>query len=173
VRYQVSVAGRTFEIEIDHERLVRLDGRPLYVDLEQVGGLPVYSLALDDAGYIVFVEEGQEQPPATMQYQVEVEGKVYPVEVERQWPHLALQRVDCPADREGCVGINAPLAGRLLALPVAVGEEIETGDVVAVVESMKMQMELKAPQAGVVETVHGPPERDVSQGQELVRLRAR
>ncbi len=59
MKYEVTVAGRIFEIEVRHNRLVEADGRPLYVDLEQVGGLPVYSLTLDDMGYVVFVEEGQ------------------------------------------------------------------------------------------------------------------
>jgi len=160
----VTVAGRSFDIEVDHDRLVRVNGQPLYVDLEQVGGLPVYSLALDDEGYMLFIEEGQEQ------YRVEVQGHVYPVAVERDRPQLPARRVECAEGTE-CLVIQAPLAGRLLALRVAAGDWIEAGQGVAVVESMKMQMEIKAPQAGVVEAVHGPPGRDVSQGEALVVLR--
>jgi biotin carboxyl carrier protein len=166
MKYQATIAGRSFEIEIEHDRLVRVDGQPLYVDLEQVGGLPVYSLTLDDAGYVLFVEEGEGQ------YQVEVQGQVYPIEVELRRPQLGLWQIECQDGSEECRVIGAPLAGRLLSLQVAIGERVEAGQVVAVVESMKMQMELKAPQAGVVEAVYGPPERDVSQGEELIVLRA-
>ncbi len=163
MKYNVTVAGRSFEIEVDHDRLVRVNGRPLYVDLEQVGGLPVYSLALDDEGYVLFVEEGQEH------YRVEVQGQVYPVEVELRRPDLGARRVECAGGAE-CLAIRAPLAGRLLALPVAAGDRVEAGQVVAVVESMKMQMEIKAPRAGVVEAVHGPADRDVGQGEALVTI---
>jgi biotin carboxyl carrier protein len=165
VKYHVTVAGRSFDIEVDHDRLVRVNGQPLYVDLEQVGGLPVYSLALDDEGYMLFIEEGQDQ------YQVEVQGQVYPVAIEPQRPQLPARRVECAEGAE-CLVIHAPLAGRLLALPVAAGDRVKAGQGVAVVESMKMQMEIKAPLAGVVEAVHGPPGRDVSQGEELVILQA-
>jgi biotin carboxyl carrier protein len=37
---------------------------------------------------------------------------------------------------------------------------------------MKMKMELKASRAGVVEAVHGAPHRDVSQGENLITIRA-
>ena len=45
------------------------------------------------------------------------------------------------------------------------------GQIVAVVESMKMQMELQAPHAGLVEQVHGQPGQDVGQGEALVVVR--
>jgi propionyl-CoA carboxylase alpha chain len=165
VKYQVTVAGRSFEIEVDHERLVRINDRPLYLNLEQVGGLPVYSLALDDTGYIVFVEEAQGH------YQVEVQGQVYSVSVERQLPRLAAQRVECASGAGGCLAVTAPLAGTLSSLLVAVGDQVEAGQPVAIVESMKMQMQLKASRPGVVEAVHGPPGRNVDQGEELLTLR--
>ena len=164
MRYTVTVEGRSFDIEVDHDRLVRVDGRSLYVELEQVGGLPLYSLALDDEGFVVFVEEGLED------YRVEVWGEVYPVQVQHHRPELGARPDAC--DGEGaCQVVCAPLAGNLVSLPVAVGQRVEARETVAVVESMKMQMELKAPRAGLVERVHGPPGRPVTQGEELVMLR--
>jgi len=163
VRYTVTVEGRSFDIEVDHDRLVRVDGRSLYVELEQVGGLPLYSLALDDEGFVVFVEEGLDD------YQVEVRGEVYPVKVQHQRPQLGTRPDAC--DGEGaCQVICAPLAGNLVSLPVVVGQRVEARETVAVVESMKMQMDLRAPQSGVVEQVHGPAGRKVSQGEDLVIL---
>ena len=173
MNYRVTVAGQAFEIEVDHERRVRINGRPLYLDLEQVGGLPIYSLALDDTGYVVFVEEAQEH------YRVEVQGQVYDVNVERQLPQLVARKIECRGDGRGdgrsdageCLAVTAPLAGRLLSLLVAVSDQVEAGQVLAVVESMKMLIQLKASQPGMVAAVHGPPGRDVNQGEELLTLR--
>jgi biotin carboxyl carrier protein len=164
VKYKVAVGNRSYEIEVDHDRLVRVDGRPLYVELEQVGGLPVYSLTLDDTGYVLFIEEGQGK------YQVEVQGRVYPVEVRLQRPRLTRGRAPCLREGEECLAVRAPLAGRLVSLPAVAGARVETGEVVAVVESMKMQMQLKALENGVVQAVYGPPGRTVSQGEPLVSL---
>jgi biotin carboxyl carrier protein len=164
MRYRVSVEGRSFEIDIDHNHLVWVDGQPLYVDLEQVGGLPVYSLVAEDQGYVVFVEKGEEQ------YLVEVQGQVLPVHVKTRRPHLAPRRVTCADTEEKCLAISAPLPGTLVSLPVAVGQAVSAGQTVAVVESMKMQMELRAPQPGQVTRAEGPAGRNVDQGEELVVL---
>jgi biotin carboxyl carrier protein len=165
MKYTVTVAGRSVDIEVDHDQLVRVNGHPLYVDLEQVGGLPLYSLALDDAGYVVFVEEGQGE------YRVEVQGEVIPVAVQSQRPRLVPGKVECSDGNEACLIVRAPLAGHLISLPVSAQNRVEAGQIVAVVESMKMKMELKAPQAGVVEGVHATPEQDVDQGEQLVTIR--
>ena len=156
--------GRSYEVEIDHERLVWVDGRALYLELEQVGGLPVYALSLDEAGYMLFVEEGQEE------YRVEVEGRLYPVRVEAVRPRLAPGRGARGGGEAGRSTVRAPLAGHLCALPVPEGQAVVAGQVVAVVESMKMQMELKAPCEGVVVEAHGPQGRDVAQGEPLVTI---
>lgn len=164
MRYQVSVEGRSFEIDIDHNHLVWVDGEPLYVGMEQVGGLPVYSLVAEDQGYVVFVEKGEDQ------YLVEVQGQVLPVQVKPRRPYLAPHRITC-ADTDGeCLAISAPLPGTLVSLPVSVGQTVAAGQTLAVVESMKMQMELRAPQPGVVTAAQGPPGRSVDQGEELVVL---
>jgi biotin carboxyl carrier protein len=164
MRYRVTVEGRSFDIEVDHDRLVRVNGRSLYVELQQVGGLPLYSLALNDEGFVVFVEEGQDE------YRVEVQGEIYPVKVQNQRPQLAARQIECAGDKERLV-IRAPLAGNLVSLPAATGQRVKARQPVAIVESMKMQMELRAPEAGVVVEVHGPPGRRVGQGEELVVLR--
>ena len=166
MKYRVTTAGQSFEIEVDPNHLVRVNGRPVYVDLEQVGGLPVYTLALDDAAHVLFVEEGQGE------YRVEVRGRTYPVMVQLERQALQPPRTECTDGREGCHVITAPLAGNLVALEVEVGERVEGQQVVAAVESMKMQMELRAPWRGVVVEVRGPPGRAVRQGEELVSLRA-
>jgi biotin carboxyl carrier protein len=164
MKYRVTASGRSFAVEIDHDYLVWVDGHPLYVELEQVGGLPVYSLTLDDAGYVLFIEEGQAE------YRVEVQGQIYPVEIQPQRPDLALRRVAYPCSEGRCLSIRAPLAGHLTSLSVVTGDRVQAGQLMAVLESMKMQMELKAPEAGTIETVHGPAQRDVRQGEELVVL---
>jgi biotin carboxyl carrier protein len=165
MKYQVTVAGWTFDIEVLHSRLVRVGDRTLYVDLDQVGGLPIYSLTLDDMEYVVFVDEGQDD------YQVEVGGRIYDVGVKSQFPRLEPRRSACLGGVESCLTVSAPLAGCVISLPVRAGERVEAGQLVAVVESMKMQMKVTSPQPGVVEAVHGLPGQDVAQGEKLVTLR--
>jgi biotin carboxyl carrier protein len=45
------------------------------------------------------------------------------------------------------------IPGRVIAVAVAAGDAVQPGDPLLVVEAMKMQNELRAPRAGVVERV--------------------
>ena len=57
-----------------------------------------------------------------------------------------------PAVREGTV--VAPMQGLILKVPVSVGDSVAVGDVVAVLEAMKMQNDVTATAAGTVSAVH-------------------
>jgi biotin carboxyl carrier protein len=50
--------------------------------------------------------------------------------------------------------VRAPIAGKVVKLLVAVGDEVAADEGVAVLEAMKMENEIKAERGGVVETVH-------------------
>ncbi|RME39737.1 MAG: acetyl-CoA carboxylase biotin carboxyl carrier protein subunit, partial [Thermoflexia bacterium] len=60
--------------------------------------------------------------------------------------------------------VTAPLPGLLVELRIAEGQPVKAGAVVAVLESMKMHMELRAPRDGVVQSIHATPGQEVQQG---------
>ncbi len=163
MKYQVEVAGRRFEIEVEPNHLVRVDGQPVYAQLEQVGGLPLYTLLLDGRAVVAFAERGQD---AT---HVELKGQAYPVSITPCLPELR-QAAACVEGEPCALPVTAPLPGRLVAFPAPVGTRVAEGQVVAVVESMKMQMQLRAPQAGVVTAHHAHPGADVAQAEPLLTL---
>jgi biotin carboxyl carrier protein len=164
VKYKVTTGDHDFEIEIERDHLVRVNGKPVYVDFEQIGGLPAYSLSTDEAGYVVFVEE---KPGA---YKVEVQGKVFPVSVEQQRPQLPPRAEGTSAEPQDHYCLTAPLAGHIASLAVTPGDRVKAGQTVVTVESMKMQMELKAPMPAIVEEIHVQPGQDVRQDEELMTL---
>ena len=67
-------------------------------------------------------------------------------------------------------GVRAPLSGTVARIPVEPGQSIEAGDVVVVLEAMKMETEITAPKAGTVGAVLVAPGDAVSGGQLLVEL---
>jgi biotin carboxyl carrier protein len=50
--------------------------------------------------------------------------------------------------------IRTPMPGAIVRVPVSVGQEVAAGQVLVVVEAMKMENEFKAPMAGKVAAVH-------------------
>jgi biotin carboxyl carrier protein len=70
----------------------------------------------------------------------------------------------------GPLEIRAIIPGRVAAVRVTAGEAVETGQALLVVEAMKMQNELRAPRAGVVERVAVGEGATIEHGDLLVVL---
>jgi biotin carboxyl carrier protein len=68
--------------------------------------------------------------------------------------------------------VAAPLPGVTLEVRVAPGDSVRAGDVLVILEAMKMENEIAAPRAGVVEAVHVEPGANVGAGDALVTIRA-
>jgi biotin carboxyl carrier protein len=70
-------------------------------------------------------------------------------------------------EAEGRQQLIAPMPGKLVRLLVAVGDEVEAGQGVAVVEAMKMQNEIRSPKKGKVERLHVKEGQAVNAGDVL------
>jgi pyruvate carboxylase subunit B len=101
---------------------------------------------------------GDSAPRSVRELTVEVDGQTYAVRVfsmpeaggataEQSTPSGSP-----PVIREGTV--VAPMQGLLLKVPVKVGDNVHIGDVVAVLEAMKMQNDIPATRSGVVTDVY-------------------
>jgi propionyl-CoA carboxylase alpha chain len=97
-----------------------------------------------------------------------------------RWVHSALgsselhevPRFPPPASEEIHGGCRAPMPGRILAIRCAAGERVTKGQVVAVLEAMKMEHEVRAPEDGVVSAVPVEPGQQVNAGDVLVLVDA-
>jgi biotin carboxyl carrier protein len=63
------------------------------------------------------------------------------------------------------------MPGMIVGLNVSGGEAVKSGDVVAILEAMKMQNEIRSPIAAIVAAVPAREGRKVSSGDTLVELR--
>lgn len=81
------------------------------------------------------------------------------------------KRSTSSADAQGSNGkVAAQMPGKVLAVEVKVGDRVQAGQSLVLMESMKMELSLDAPLAGTVESVSVKLGEMVSQGQLLVQL---
>lgn len=66
--------------------------------------------------------------------------------------------------------VRTPSPAVVMSVPVSVGDEVEAGDVLVVLEAMKMETSVRAPQAGRVREVLASVNTQVDAGASLVRL---
>jgi len=113
-------------------------------------------------------------------YTVDVDGHSYVVKVSAGGDVQSIAASDSSSDNQAAAtsapeagptsSITAPLAGNVFKLVVAVGDEIESGDVVLVLEAMKMETEIRASSAGKVSSILVKAGDTVSAGETLVTL---
>lgn len=109
-------------------------------------------------------------------YTITVNGNVYDVTVEEGTGSTAgaapkaAPKAAAPAGAQGVVKVNAPMPGKILKVNVNAGAAVKKGDVLLVLEAMKMENEICAPQDGTVATVECAAGDSVESGKVLVSM---
>ena len=75
-----------------------------------------------------------------------------------------------PAAPAGAVAVKAPMPGNILDVKVKAGDSVKAGDVLAILEAMKMENEIVAPQDGTVASVNVNKGDTVNSGDTLVSM---
>ena len=82
----------------------------------------------------------------------------------------AAPKAAAPAGAAGAVSVKAPMPGNILDVKVAVGASVKAGDVLVILEAMKMENEIVAPQDGTVASVNVHKGDTVNSGDVLVSM---
>jgi biotin carboxyl carrier protein len=144
MKYITSIADQTYTIEINEEGHLSIDGRRYEVDFRELPDQPLYSLVLQGQSYEAYVR------PQGGQWEVVLQGRMYEARVEDERELRLRSTFGGQALESQEFQIRAPMPGLIAAVPVREGQEISKGSVVVVLESMKMQNELKTPRAGII-----------------------
>ena len=145
----VRVGGEAYRLQVSRTRpgryQVELDGRSAEVDVERSGRFELRLAVGGQTFDVLSVAQGPD-------YLVEVDGAVHRI----SGGEAGLVRVPAPA--------------MVVAIPVAAGDEVAEGDVVAVVESMKLETALRAPVAGRVAEMFADVNTQVDSGAKLLLI---
>lgn len=167
MKFWVTLEGREAEVEFHTEGgklFLEADGRRIEADFVRLPDGEVYSLLIDGRSHVVRVA------PQGEALEVEIRGATIPVEVRHPLEKMLLQQSGGRAAARGET-LNAPMPGVVVLLRVKVGDIVQPGQSVVVVEAMKMQNELTATHGGVVTEILVAEKAPVSAGQPLVKMK--
>jgi biotin carboxyl carrier protein len=144
---------------------IRIDERELLVDAVRIKP-GTWSLLLDGRSVMVDVDETR-QP-----HEFHTHQAVTPILLESaQRKKLAQQLGTSGAKKSRGETIKAPIAGRVVNIQVELGQSVEAGTCVAILEAMKMENEIKCKHAGIVASVDVGAGDNVDTGAKLLSLK--
>ncbi len=164
MKYIATVEGKTYEIEINADDEIIVDGQRMPVDFRSVFGQPVYSLILNGHSYEAHVQRTEAGLHVLLQ------GRLHVVGVEDERQRRLRESSGGPVAQTGELHLKAPMPGLVVAVPVIEGQAVSKGQDLVILESMKMQNELKSPRDGTVGRVRVGPGDSVEQNQILLTL---
>lgn len=114
-------------------------------------------------------------------YTITVNGNVYDVTVEEgtgsaapaaapKAAPAAAPKAAAPAGAAGSVTVAAPMPGKILGVKANPGQAVKKGDVIVILEAMKMENEIVAPQDGTIASINVATGDPVEAGQALATL---
>lgn len=164
MKYIATVGDQEFVIDVNREDEVTVDGTSYAVDIQGVGSHSLYSIIIDGKSYDVFIDEREED------FLVVLWGGLFEVKVQDERTRRLAGLKRGPVAPVGEVLVKAPMSGVVVEVLVSEGQSVETGDIVVVMESMKMQQEFKSPRPGVIHNVRVMPGDRVDQNQIMVTI---
>ena len=162
MKYVTIINERRFEIEVDNEGRVLIDGEERDVDFLNLGG-SLYSLITENKSFEAVIDDDEGRIDVMMR------GRLFEAQVLDERAMLLMQRRGGMVDSSG--EVHAPMPGLIVDVTVEVGEAVAKGQTVVILESMKMQNELKSPVAGVVRAKHAQAGQAVDKNDLLVEIK--
>ncbi|MGC9467044.1 MAG: acetyl-CoA carboxylase biotin carboxyl carrier protein subunit [Anaerolineae bacterium] len=158
-KYAVSVGDQQYQVEV-HDSHLLVDGEPVPFELTSLNGNGLHLFRQGERSTEMYFT-----PTGRDGYQIFVDGHHLTARVDRA--HLTPRR-----GRTAAVGdVTAPMPGLIVDVLVEVGEHVDADQILLIQESMKMQMQFRAPVPGEIEMVKAAIGDQVDKGALLVRVR--
>lgn len=164
MKYQTIVNGQTFDIEINEDGRILVNGEERAIDFREMRTGELYSVLLDHQSFEAVVEERDDL------YHVLMSGDLYEVKVTDERSRRLASAFMSFGDAGGEASIRAPMPGLIVRVPVAEGQAVAKGETVIILESMKMENELKSPRDGTIHHLYVAPGDSVEQNKVLVTI---
>ena len=169
-KYLVRLGYELKEVEVEDEPdglRVRINGKWHNARLEQVGQSALYALLIDGHPHELFAEERAEG------YDIVIGWDRYSVAVgtrDRREPPAPPSGQTLEEHPAGGWVVLSPMTGVVIEVRAKTGDEVAEGDVIMVIEAMKMNNELRAQRAGTVREIYVEAGQRVEPGMSLLVL---
>jgi len=165
-RYFAGIGDEWREVVVRGDT-VEVDGRETRADISTLPGSDRQHMRLHERSFALFARKVSDE------WVIELEGRLFKVRVEDQRTRHIRELASHALPVDGARELRAPMPGLIVRVEVEVGQDVEEGDALVVMEAMKMENELRADGAGTVVSVDVEPGQAVERDVLLLRLESR
>jgi pyruvate carboxylase subunit B len=165
MKYVVKVGDREIDVALDADR-VEAEGISALAHVTALEGTPVRMVTIGDEVHRVVARRGATRG----RYTLWLDGFRYEVEALDERTRAIRELSGASAGPSGPAPLVAPMPGMIVRVAVQVGDTVQTGQGLVVMEAMKMENELRATAAGTVKAVLAQPGTAVEKGAILLEL---
>ena len=165
MKYLVRIGDEDHTVLLDGDG-VHIDGQDVAAYVEQIDGTPVRMVTVGDEVHRVIVRPG----PSRGTYTLWLDGYRFDVEALDERTRAIRDLSGKSAAPTGPAPLKAPMPGLIVRVHVRVGETVQPGQALVVMEAMKMENELRATAGGKVKAIVAGPGTAVEKGALLIEL---
>lgn len=130
--------------------------------------MKTYTITVNGNVYNVTVEEGAVSAPAAAAAPV-AQAAPAPAPAPKAAP-AAPKAAPASGGAAGNIKVNSPMPGKIISIKANIGDKLKKGDVILILEAMKMENEIVAPSDGTVASINVTPGQAVEAGTLLATL---
>ena len=162
--YFAEVVGEKYQIEILSEKRVVINGVTHEIDFQTLRQHSSCSLLVDGKSFEpnTFQEDGG--------WEILLNGRRFNVLVEDERERRLRLAAGESTLQEGRYILKSPMPGLVIDIPVKLGDDVKEGQVLLILESMKMQNELTAPRDGKIARIQAKVNDNVERKETLLIL---
>jgi biotin carboxyl carrier protein len=165
MKYVVRVGDEDIEVVLE-SGMASVEGRTHAAHVVDVDGTPVRMVTIDDEVHRVVARRGATRG----RYTLWLDGFRHEVEALDERARAIRELSGASAGPSGPAPLIAPMPGMIVRVAVQVGDQVQAGQGLVVMEAMKMENELRATAAGTVKAILAEAGTAVEKGAILLEL---
>ncbi|SFT68144.1 Biotin-requiring enzyme [Algoriphagus locisalis] len=163
--FTVTIQNKTYSVEKTDET-TQVNGKPIHWDLQWISNRKIHLISENKSIEAELISLDK----TAKTIQIKLGGKISNLQLKDRFDLLLEQLGMNSTASQALKEIKAPMPGLILDLKVKPGDEVKKGEVVLILEAMKMENILKSPGDGIVKAVKVSLNQSVEKNQVLIQF---